>query len=90
MDSRELGELKSVGKATLGDLRRLGVTTVNELARRDPKEMYDELCRLTGVRHDPCCEDVFACAVAQARDPELPEEQRDWWFWSRQRRTATR
>ncbi len=90
MDTRELKELRSVGKATIGDLRWLGITTVDELARRDPRQMYDELCQLTGARHDPCCEDIFACAVAQARNPQLPEEQRDWWYWSRRRRASGR
>jgi hypothetical protein len=38
------------------------------------------------MRQDPCVEDTFVCAVAQARDPELSSEQRNWWFWSRLRK----
>jgi hypothetical protein len=30
--------------------------------------------------------DVFVAAVAQARDPNLPIEQRQWWYWSKVRK----
>jgi hypothetical protein len=30
--------------------------------------------------------DVFACAIAQARDPDLPAAQCHWWYWSRRRK----
>ena len=35
---------------------------------------------------DICCLDVFRAAVAQARNPQLPLEQCQWWYWSRQRK----
>jgi hypothetical protein len=85
-DHRELADLDSVGPATLGDFRLLGISTVAQLAREEPRDLYRHLCVLTGVRHDPCCEDVFSAAVAQARDPDLPAEKRRWWFWSRLRK----
>ena len=85
-DNRQLKDLAGVGPATLKDLAQLGVRSVPELAESDGRELYEKLCDLTGVRHDPCCLDVFRCAVAQARDPNLPEEQRNWWYWSRERK----
>jgi hypothetical protein len=30
--------------------------------------------------------DVFRAAVAQARNPQLPAEQCQWWYWSRLRK----
>jgi hypothetical protein len=30
--------------------------------------------------------DTLRCAVAQARDGDLPRQQRDWWWWSRARK----
>jgi hypothetical protein len=68
------------------DLHALGVRTVEQLARRDGQELYDALCELTRQRQDPCVLDTFRCAVAQARNPDLPAEQRNWWWWSRQRK----
>jgi len=75
-----------VGPATVRDLALLDIHTVDELARHEAAQLYRRLCVVTGVRHDPCCEDVFASAIAQARDPHLPAAQRRWWYWSRVRK----
>jgi len=83
---RRLIDLRSVGPATIKDLALLGITQVDELIAHEPGALYAQLCAMTGVRHDPCCEDVFAAAIAQARDPDLPMEQRDWAWWSRVRK----
>jgi hypothetical protein len=72
----------------LQDLARLGVRDVAALARSDGTTLYRRLCALTGARQDLCVLDTFRCAVAQARDPDLPPGQRRWWWWSRQRRAA--
>lgn len=86
--TRRLRDLRSVGPATRMDLAELGINDVLTLADQDPAELYERLCELKGTRVDPCCHDVFACAVAQAKDPDLPAEQRDWWWWSAQRKNT--
>lgn len=88
-DARALKALRSVGPATIEDLRLLGVADISDLAGRDPQALYDALCRIKGQKIDICCLDVFNCAVAQAKNPELPDDQRDWFWWSRQRKAAT-
>lgn len=85
-DTRRLTELRGVGPSIAADLNQLGIYTIGQLASCDGRELYDRLCVQTGVRQDPCVEDTFVCAVAQARDPELPAEQKNWWFWSRLRK----
>jgi nucleotidyltransferase/DNA polymerase involved in DNA repair len=85
-DERQLKDLAGVGPAAIADLRILGIHSVAELALQDGKELYARLCQRTGQQHDICCLDVFRCAVAQARDPELPIERRNWWYWSRLRK----
>lgn len=87
-DTRQLRDLGSIGPAMLRDFEQLGITSVAQLAHQQPRELYDRLCALTGTRQDPCVEDTFTCAVAQAKDPFLPEEQRQWWYWSRVRKNA--
>lgn len=86
MKKRPLCGLRSIGPASLKDFDLLGVTSLDDLASRDPQELYDALCRLKGQRVDICCLDVMHCAVAQARNPHLPPEQRDWFWWSRNRK----
>ncbi|HYA89719.1 MAG TPA: helix-hairpin-helix domain-containing protein [archaeon] len=83
---RRLLDLISVGPATVRDLHRMGIRTVPQLARCTPESLYAKLNRLTGKRQDPCCLDVFSAAVAQARNPSLPQEKCVWWYWSRQRK----
>lgn len=87
--ARKLEDLEAVGPATLGDLQQLGVKNVSQLARQDPRKLYAKLGRIKGVRIDPCCLDTLTCAVARARDPQLPASQRKWWYWSRLRKAQT-
>lgn len=83
---RRLQDLISVGPAMLRDFELLGIRSISQLARQDPGKMYEKLCRLTGQRIDVCCLDTFRAAVAQARNPLLPAEKCQWWYWSRLRK----
>ena len=85
-ENRRLEDLISVGPAMLRDFKLLRVRSVKQLARQNPARLYQRLCRITGERVDICCQDVFAAAVAQARNPLLPAQQCPWWYWSRQRK----
>ncbi len=86
MDDRKLRDLRGIGSSIEGDLHDLGVQSVEELTKLEGDDLYQRLCDLRGTRIDPCCLDVFNCAIAQARDPDLPAELRDWWTWSRIRK----
>lgn len=87
-DTRKLSHLAGIGKAFLKDFELLGIQNVDQLKHHDGRALYQRLCHLTGTRQDPCVEDTLVCAVAQARDPNLPPEQRLWWYWSRVRKAA--
>lgn len=86
IDERRLQDLTSIGPAILRDFELMGIRSVAQLRRRNPEKLYEHLCRVTGNAQDICCLDVFRAAVAQARNPRLPVEQRQWWYWSRQRK----
>jgi hypothetical protein len=83
---RELRDLVSIGPAMLRDFQLLGIASVVQLSRQNPEKLYEKLCQITGQAQDICCLDVFRAAVAQARDPLLPPEQCQWWYWSRRRK----
>jgi len=83
-----LRQLRGIGPAMVKDFEILGIRTVAELAKQNGTTLYERLNEITGTRQDPCVLDTFRCAVAQARNPRLPEEQRDWWYWSRLRKSA--
>src|SRR5262245_29789401 len=81
-DVARLEEIPNVGPAVAADLRQLGVTTPSELPGRDPYAMYDDLCRLTGQRHDPCLLDTFIAAVRYMEgEPKQP-----WWKYTAERK----
>ena len=83
---RKLRDLVSVGPAILHDFGLLGIASVAQLSRRNPENLYEKLCQITRQPQDICCLDVFRAAVAQARNPRLPAEQCQWWYWSRRRK----
>jgi hypothetical protein len=83
---RQLSALISIGPAMLRDFELLGVRSMPQLARRNPEKMYEKLCQITGQVQDICCLDVLHAAVAQAKNPNLPLKQRQWWYWSRKRK----
>lgn len=80
--SVELERIPNVGPAMAGDLLRLGITRTSDLVNRDPDQMYDELCRIDGKRHDPCVRDVFAAVVDFARGGPA----RPWWHFTPDRK----
>ena len=85
---RQLGDLISIGPALLRDFKLLRIRSVAQLARQDPRRMYARLNHLSRQRQDPCVLDTFCAAVAQAKNPRLPAEQCQWWYWSKKRKTG--
>jgi hypothetical protein len=77
-----LEEIPNIGPSIASDLRQLGITSPSELLSRDPYAMYDDLCRITGQRHDPCLLDTFIAAVRfMEGEPKKP-----WWKYSAERK----
>ena len=77
-----LEDLPNVGPAVAADFRRLGIRAPRELAGRDPYALYDELNRMTGMRHDPCLLDTFIAAVRFIEGAPA----RPWWKYTAERK----
>jgi hypothetical protein len=81
-DVTRLEDIPNIGVSIAGDLRQLGITSPANLRHRDPYQMYDDLCRITGQRHDPCLLDTFIAAVRYMEGgPKTP-----WWKFTPDRK----
>lgn len=77
-----LEDIPNVGPAVAADLRRLGITSPGEVLGRDPCALFEDLCRITGQRHDPCLLDTFIAVVRyMAGEPKRP-----WWKYTSERK----
>src|SRR5262245_39031614 len=77
-------QLPNVGPAVAADLRRLGLVRPADLVGRDPYALYEDLCRVTKQRHDPCLLDTFIAAVRfMGGEPAKP-----WWSYTDERKRA--
>lgn len=77
-----LEDLPNVGPASAHDLQLLGIRTAADLIGQEPFELYTRLCKITGVRHDPCVLDLLMSVVSfMAGGPALP-----WWAFTQERK----
>ena len=80
---RAFRQLPGVGRVIAEDLWNLGLREMDELAGRDPEELYEAHNRYRGAVQDRCMLYVFRCAVYYARTPEeerMPDRLL-WWNW---------
>lgn len=81
-DIADLEDIPNIGSSIAGDLHKLGINSPVELVGRDPYSMYDDLCRITGMRHDSCLLDTFIAAVRfMEGEPKKP-----WWKYTAERK----
>ena len=79
-----LEDIPNIGKQIAADLRTLGFEQPSDLRSQDPYLMYDRLCAMTGIRHDPCLLDTFIAATRFADGgPAVP-----WWAYTAERKEA--
>ena len=62
-DCHRLEQLPNIGPALAADLRRLGIRCPDDLRQRDPLQLYQALCQVSGKRQDPCVLDTFMAAT---------------------------
>jgi hypothetical protein len=79
----KLTDLPNIGPAGAKDLLLLGVQTPEQLIGMSPLQMYQDLCLLTGQRHDPCVLDVFISVVRFMQG----ETAQAWWCYTEERKT---
>lgn len=79
--SKALQTIPNIGPRMAEDLFRLGFRRPEELHAETGRDLFDRLCALDGVRHDPCVLDTFEAAVHFVKTGERVP----WWHFSRRR-----
>jgi hypothetical protein len=64
----------------------LGIRKPEQLKGRDPLRLYNELCKKTNSRQDPCVLDTFI-SVVRFMDGDTPKP---WWSYTTERKKAYR
>ena len=75
-------DIPNVGKSIQKILVLLGINQPQDLIGRDPYQMYNDLCELTGKKYDPCVIDTFISAVRYMQG--APPKK--WWEYTAERK----
>ena len=84
-DARQVSNLRTlmnVGPAVEGYLSDLGIQSIEQLAGREPDELFDRLRRRIGKACDPCLHDTFSAIIHEARTGE----KTPWFAWTEERK----
>lgn len=75
-------EIPNVGKATEKNFNIIGINNPEQLIGKDPYKMYNELCKITNKKLDPCVIDIFISAV-RYMEGGSPKK---WWEFTEERK----
>ena len=79
---KKLRDIPNIGRATENTLNILGIYEPSELTSKDPYRLYNELCRITNKKQDPCLLDVLISAVRYMQG----EPAKKWWEFTEERK----
>lgn len=77
----DLQEIPGVGPSIEKDLIDLGIMRVNDLRKKDPEILYNNLMALRKQYIDRCVLYVFRCAVYYAENDKYDADLLKWWNW---------
>lgn len=75
-------DIPNIGPAMARDFRTLGLREPKDLIGKDPFRLYQKMCRIGGVRQDPCVLDTYMAAI----DFMNGASARPWWHYTKTRK----
>ena len=81
-DVSKFTDIPNIGKTMERDFKLLGLRHPSELAGKDPYLLFNELCRITAKKQDPCVIDIFISAVRYMEGGPA----RKWWEFTAERK----
>ena len=79
----QLADLLNIGTKIADKLSLINIHQPQDLIGKDAYKLYDELCRITGKKHDSCVIDVFLSVVDFMNGDG---EAKPWWNYTKQRK----
>jgi Pathogenicity locus len=79
---KKFTDIPNVGKAMERDFLLLGLKTPANLKNQDPYKLYQKMCKVSGVRQDPCVLDTYLAVIDFMNGAAL----RPWWSYTTDRK----
>lgn len=75
-------DIPNIGNKMAEDFTKLGIINPEQLAKKDAFSLYSQLCKIEGVRQDPCVLDTYLAAIDFMNGaPAQP-----WWNYTKMRK----
>ncbi len=81
-DVKKFQDIPNVGPAMAKDFAQLGLKQPTDLIRKDPLTLYKSMCKIAGVRQDPCVLDTYIAVV----DFMNGAPARPWYYYTKTRK----
>lgn len=79
---KKFQDIPNVGPAMARDFNLLGLNKPTDLIRKDPLALYKKMCKVSGVRQDPCVLDTYIAVI----DFMNGAPAKPWFFYTKKRK----
>lgn len=79
---KKFQDIPNVGPAMARDFGLLGLNKPTDLINKNPLMLYKKMCKLSGVRQDPCVLDTYIAVV----DFMNGSTAKPWYFYTKNRK----
>jgi hypothetical protein len=79
---KKFEQIVNIGSAMAGDFQRLGLESPQQLIGQDPLDLYQRICVIDEIFHDPCVLDTYMATVdfMNGNRPQV------WWSYTKKRK----
>ncbi|MFM2339703.1 MAG: hypothetical protein RLZZ360_339 [Candidatus Parcubacteria bacterium] len=79
---KKFQDIPNVGPAMARDFALLGLKEPSDLKQKDPLALYKLMCKVSGVRQDPCVLDTYIAVI----DFMNGAPARPWYWYTKNRK----
>ncbi len=81
-DVQNFQDIPNVGPAMARDFNLLGLKKPDDLKKKNPLRLYQQMCKISGVRQDPCVLDTYIAVI----DFMNGAPARPWYWYTKTRK----